>query len=108
VNHGVPGAIAVVWGDLVLGWKCFLRAAAAYVPTLALWALLPPIRGLEALAVVVAAVVIEIAVEFGAAAFFGVNAALPIQLAATALGYGTMTLGVVLLLWRRPRDDAAF
>ena len=108
VARGTPGMIAVVWGDLLLGWKCLLRAGAAFVPTLALWALLPPIRGFEVLVVVAVAVVIEVIAELGTSVLFGVHAALPIQLAATALGYGATTLGVVLLLRSRPKDDAAF
>jgi hypothetical protein len=108
VGHGASGVIAVVGGDLLLGWKCLVRIGAAYVPTVALWPLLPSLRQFEAFAVAGVAVVIEFIAELTTSALFGGNAALPIQLTLTALGYGVTTVGVLLLLWRRPRDGSAF
>jgi hypothetical protein len=83
--HDAHGIGTVIAGDLLLAWKSILRAIVALILIGIFWSHLPSLRRFQAALIGILFVVAEVAAEFTAAAFFGINATLWYQLLCTSV-----------------------
>ena len=105
--HEPFGVGSVIVGNLILGWKSFLRCAVAYVLTALALDWLPPIGWGTALLISAAAVIGEALAETIAGQFVGVHAGVTIQLIATAAMYCVVLVGSTSIIRRRTRSRCA-
>jgi hypothetical protein len=105
--HQPFGVGSVIVGNLILGWKSFLRCAVAYVLTALALDWLPPISWKTALLISVAAVIGETLAEIITGQIVGVDAGVTIQLIVTAAMYCGVLVGSISIVRYRTRSQWA-
>jgi hypothetical protein len=94
------GHISVIAGNIRLTWQALLRALVVFFITYGSLPWLPSVRWLNVICVIVAAVTMEILVEFAISALFGVDVGQTVQLVATGIGYATVLIASVQVIKR--------